>query len=232
MARLRDGTPEVREPAASSLGGYPEWGVEPLCGALQDPEVKVRVAAARALERLGDARAVGPLAEALRFGLVDESGRMNRIMGMIRFSAILVLLAGIAVQLTAPQPEGVMIGAIQLLALTVFWKRRRSRSKLRGAIAEALVRIAERQPGPELWCALPDLQAVEADLRAVAADVLEQEGSVRIASWEAVQRIEALTHRLKSLPLAASAPAPDAAVLPVPAGAPTPDPGTLPRVGE
>ncbi|HTE16881.1 MAG TPA: hypothetical protein VK689_00695, partial [Armatimonadota bacterium] len=100
---------------------------------------------------------------------------------------------------------------------------RRSQGRLCEAITQALVQIAERHPTPELREVLPDLQAV-------AADIIQQEQSTRQKSKAAAARIDALTEKLKSLPVPASTPAPDGTALPRPAAAPVPDAETLPRV--
>jgi hypothetical protein len=104
-----------------------------------------------------------------------------------------------------------------------YYKERREASRLCQIIADALVRIAERRPTPELRAVIPDLKAI-------AADVLQQEKQARAASRQAAQRIEDLTEQLKNLPLPAAAPAPDAATLPRAAAAPAPNVETLPRV--
>ena len=76
----------------------------------------------------------------------------------------------------------------------------------------------------------PDLIAGRGPTPDAAADVLQQEWETRTASREAARRIEAVTEKLKSLPLPASAAgAADTSDLPRPAPASPPDPEALPR---
>ncbi|HTE21007.1 MAG TPA: HEAT repeat domain-containing protein [Armatimonadota bacterium] len=219
---LRDGPVNTRVETATALGDCGVWAVEPLCLALQDREPAVRIAAAESLGHLGDQRAVQPLTGALRACFLHRSGWKQLVMGpvvlvggtlLFVFCLLLCLLCGGGSTVLADIPRDV-------------WKHfrdRRSQGRLVQAITGALVLIAERHPTPELRSALPDLKAM-------ATDVLQQEPGTRAASRDAAHRINALTEKLKSLPVPASTPAPDAAALPRPAGAPTADAETLPRV--
>lgn len=86
---------------------------------------------------------------------------------------------------------------------------RRKRSKVACAITEALVKIAESNPRPEL-------HRLVRDLRATAADRLQQEKETRNASLRAADRIEALTAAVHDLPVPTHSPAADQASLPRP----------------
>jgi hypothetical protein len=86
---------------------------------------------------------------------------------------------------------------------------RQRRSQLVEAITEALIRIGERDPGPELRQVLPDL-------RLVTVDVIHHVGRTRTASRAAANRIGQLTDRLQNLPFASTAPAIDPLGLPLP----------------
>lgn len=88
-----------------------------------------------------------------------------------------------------------------------YYSERKEVSKTCHAIAEALTRIVERTP-------TPDLRAILPELKAIAFDIVHQDKSTRAASRQAAQRIEALTEQLKNLPLPAAAPLSDAATLP------------------
>src|SRR5207302_1243878 len=99
---------------------------------------------------------------------------------------------------------GGLVGFLHLFNLIArcvasYFDRRRRHSKVCKAITEALTRIAERCPTPELRGVLPELKVV-------AADVLQQDATARVASRKAAARIQSLTERLKSLPVPTAAP--------------------------
>ncbi|HTE18393.1 MAG TPA: HEAT repeat domain-containing protein [Armatimonadota bacterium] len=217
--------PVARVDAVRALRERPTEAFVPLCDALRDKDLNVRIAAAEVLGELGDERAVQPLTEALRACFVGRSGRMQVITGVFAFVAAALFFVGIVFGAFSLKFFGCAYFVLQLAAAPgkAYFKRRRSRSPLCHAITEALTRIADRHPTPELRSVLPDL-------RAVAADSLQQEKGTRAASRAAADRIDALTEKLQSLPLPATTPAPDGATLPRPADAPTPQVETLPRV--
>jgi HEAT repeat protein len=87
MERLEEGEPEAKCTAAYYLGENGDAGCVPaLIEALSDPDSHVRRVAAQALGKLGDERAVEPLAELVRDGTqpthvrcaaVSALGRLN-----------------------------------------------------------------------------------------------------------------------------------------------------------
>jgi len=220
---LRHGPLATRLETARLLRRAGPSAVEPLCFALRDRDLAVRIAAAESLGQVGDARAVQPLMEALRDSFIGRSGWQHLFIGglMVVATILLLLLC--------------MATAILTLSIDPFSLSGSSsksgdpqsagcpQSALRQAVIRALVHIAERHPAPELRDVLPDLKAM-------ALDVLQQEAGTRAASRDAARRIDALTEKLKSLPVPASMPAMDASELPRPAGAPSADAKTLPRV--
>src|SRR5687768_12680906 len=71
----------ARVRAARRLQDYGPLALEPLCGALRDHELNVRVAAAESLGYIGDERAVQPLTEALRHCFVGQSAHRQLVVG-------------------------------------------------------------------------------------------------------------------------------------------------------
>jgi HEAT repeat protein len=225
VRRLEGVFPATRVEAAKALRDYPEWSLEPLCGLLRDKDLDVRTAAAESLGHIGDQRAIQPLTEALRDCFVGKSARGQLVVGVLVLSVTLTLMAGLAWGSFALQIGGA-VGAGMNAILQVahaYYRRRQSSSKVCQAITDALAQIAERNPTPVL-------RSVLSDLKAVAADVLQQHKDTRAASRQAAERIESLTEQLKDLPVAAFAPEPDGTALPRPADAPAPDVTVLPRV--
>ena len=231
---LREGTTEQRQQAAQALRDYGTAAVEPLCLALRDKDLNVRVVAAESLGQVGDARAVQPLLDALRDCFVFRSSRAHLIIG-----AICVLLAGMlwlsAVILTMElglsvfwrvliKAVAVMVSLVPCIPLLFKFKATPEEfDRVCQSIIDALKRIAEREPVPELRAAIPDLSCL-------ATDDIYQKRQTRNAAREAAQRIETLTEQLKSLPLPAAAPAPDAATLPRAVEANAQETERLPRV--
>jgi hypothetical protein len=218
----------ARRSAVAQLADFPiDWTHPVLCEALRDPDLQVREAAAGVLGRHGDERAIGPLLEALRSGFVGRSARWNLLAGWGLALATAVMFAGLG--------AGVLflkVGGMMWLALNIgtsIYKAIRTRRQERGranpALIDALLTIGERSPTPELRAALPDL-------RAVSADVFQQAQNTRLLSRRAADRLEALTERLKDLPLTAQAPAASPDSLPRSAETPLPDPVALPRAVE
>jgi HEAT repeat protein len=246
IASLKVKNPSARAAAARQLGQLkaPD-AVLPLCAALKDKDIEVRVAAAEALGNIGDDRAVQPLIDALRDAFTLRSAWLNFVVGVLLLVGsvllggvvmVLLLVVGLScflILLALMRDAAFFLGEmvvefwIHLGALIAksmsFFRLPRRRDRLCFAIAEALAQIAEQSPTPALRAAIPDLKAV-------SADVIQQDEKTRTASRRAAHRIRVLTERLKNLPLPASAPEPDAATLPRVADSPKPDVETLPRV--
>lgn len=222
---LRDrwlGEPEP-EPAPVPVDLPPELSA--LVAALESPQVHVRRAAAEALGELGDTRAVQPLLAALRRCFRHGNARYQRYIGVAAVAALVILALGLVTGVLAFQAFGVIGGLVNLVASIVrgYLKRSRANSPVVRAITGALARIAEQNPTPELSTAV-------ADLEAVAADAVHQDRQTRTVSREAAEKIEALTERIKNLPLIAAPPETGTADLPLPAQAAEPRTEELPRV--
>ncbi len=221
---LREGTTEQRQHAAQALRNYGAAAVEPLCLALRDKDLNVRVVAAESLRQVGDERAVQPLMEALRECFVRRSVRWQIVIGMV---VPILQFALIAWALRLEQSGSWLIALILSLAtgaaIVIYHAKYAPRDAVCRAITEALARIAECNPTPELRSIIPDLKAI-------AADGMNYGKQTRAASRQAAQRIEALTEKLKNLPLPAAAPAPDVATLPRSVDAPEQETERLPRV--
>lgn len=186
----------------------PEFGAsasEPLCFALKDRDIRVRTAAATGLAQVGDGRAIRPLADALKACFVRRSGLVNLLTGIGVFVAGTLLVIGSIVTLDPLAISTLFSGGSMVELLSA----RERRSDLVRAITDALVRIGERDPNPELRQALPDL-------RLVAVDVIQHVGRTRSGSRDAVRRIEELTERLHNLPIASVSRTGDAINLPLP----------------
>ena len=246
IASLKVKNPSARAAAARQLGQLKDPdAVLPLCAALKDKDIEVRVATAEALGNIGDDRAVQPLIDALRDAFTLRSPWLNFVVGVLLLVGS-VLLGGVVIALLLivalvcvvvlfmllKEAAGFIVEAVtglweafsSLFSKSMkFFRLPRRRDRLCFAIAEALAKIAEQSPTPELRAALPDLKAV-------GADVIQQDEKTRAASRRAAHRIRVLTERLKNLPLPASAPEPDTATLPRIADSPKPDVETLPRV--
>jgi len=221
---LRHGKRLERVRAARALVAYGPESVEALTDALRDSSGKVRIAAAESLGIIGDPRAVRPLTDALRQCFGGRSARWQVVVGMV--SLLGLIAAGLFWGWLI-----LKIGFIWFLFLAgsahkkveAFFNEKRSQTGLCRAITEALERIAERNPTPELRAVVPDL-------RAIAADTVHQDPRTRAVSREAADRIQSLTEKVKSLPLTSTAPPVTAESLPRAAAAPDPDAATLPRV--
>jgi hypothetical protein len=222
---LRHGKVKERAAAASALGEYGERAVERLIEALSDKSPKVRFQAARALGRIGDPRAVGPLMEALRGCLVGGSPKTN-------LRAALLYLLGIVLAAGAFGWVWLNLGWFWLFFIWIqagdhlkpLLEGQRSQTRFCRAICEALHRIAMEHPSPEMRSVLPELNAI-------AIDAVHHTERTREASRIAARRIDQLTQDVKSLPLSASAPAgEEGSALPLASQAPAVDASALPRV--
>lgn len=235
--RLTSRSEDERKAAAGALRTIGATAVEPLCEMLKHRDPIVRARAASVLGEIGDARAVQPLIEALREGFVKQSPKWQYRVGLFVNS---IFLAQLPIQIAIwishdlfPNPDDVwrrvgfifvcaVVGAVGFtVPLCRYWKRRYRYHQVCYYVAEALRRIAERDPVPELRAAIPDLICIEKDFR--------QYGDTQQVAREALQRIQNVAEHLKSLPIPSDAPAPDVKELPIPVSATAVDEATLPR---
>jgi len=222
---LRAEDPVARRQAARDLQAHGETALEPLCAALADEELEVRLAAAEALGHIGDSRALQPLTGALQACFVGGSARRQLVSGLLILLAGLLLMCGVLIGSALLKTGGIFWIFIHLgRAIARSFEQRRTKSRLCGAITDALTRIAEQNPTPEVRALVPEF-------RAVAADSLQQDRATRDLSRRSAARIEALTEKLKDLPVSAAAPGQEVAALPTPAEAPQLEASRLPRVG-
>lgn len=214
-ASLKSVDTATRTHAVRELRTFGTDAVKPLCKALRDRELGVRLAAAEALGEVGDERAIAPLVTALRDLFPGSSPRRARTVGLlaaITFPLSMICYAAMRLYEWGVSPHGIMaILGVALVLLVAGW------SKIKPVVAffagapgptdegpslvyaRALAHIAERCPAPELRKALPIL-------REIAADGIQQSRRTRADSRKAARRIEALTARLDNLPVVASAP--------------------------
>jgi len=210
----------------AALEAFPiEWTHHALYAALEDRDPDVRAAAAGVLAERGDERAIAPLLAALRASFSGGSARRNLIVGWTLIGLFGLLLLGLLTGVVVFKVGGLIWVAFNIFNAVVqgVRERRRKRGSANPAILDALGRIAERCPTPELRAALPDLQVM-------AADAFSHDAGARRLSRETAARIADLTERLKHLPLAAHAATAPTATLPRPSEGPHPDDATLPRV--
>jgi HEAT repeat protein len=201
LGDLHEGHWRTRRRAVDALARVQDARVAPLlCRAMREDRHRyVRGRAVESLVRLGAAGAVQPLCEAL----TDRSW-------YVRKSAAAAL--------------GEIGDARAVPALCETLKRRDPHSEaVQCAAAEALRRIAERQPVPALRAALPVLRERLARWR------WWTDARYRQSYRATLERIEAATAEMKDVPLPARAPPPAPQGLPIPAApASFPDADRLP----
>lgn len=221
---LQDGPPADRVRAAEQLAAFGLEAVLPLCEALNSTDDDLRIAAARSLGTIGDARAVVPLIAALRSRCTGGSGLKHRQGGRVLLGTMLamVLIPPILAALITGKPSGIFFAGVAG-PLVAWATQRRPRGRVFEAISEALIQITAKDPTPAVREVLPELDVL-------ATDSLQQDRQTRAALREAARRIEALTENLRSLPIAAEAPEPEVATLPTPAHPRVSDAEVLPRV--
>lgn len=230
ISRLHHGKVGARVTALSELRakmGTRAAGL--LCAALQDPHVRVRIAAATELGILRDPNTIQPLIQALRasrspqsrfgFHLVDGLEKLCWLIAVgllfFRYWRLAAMAGGTAFVLRfifRPMVEG-------------FWWSEHDGGTLQAAIANALAEIAEHRPSPAAAAAV-------AELRSLCATELSEIAKPRDLCREAADRIEAATADYRQLPLAAEAPKSHEDALPLPAQKPDFEAETLPRVHE
>jgi len=213
---LDDGEWEVRSNAAAALTDLDAApSVNALCIALKHKDGATRIAAAKALGALGDARAISALLEAYRRCFVSGSAGRQFLLGLM-VAAALVLCTAAFLWGTFAGKVGGLVGCLNIFVQigNAYFRKRQEHSQVAAAISEALLRIAERSADPEIHRIVPEL-------RAVTHDRLQHTRETRTAARKTADRIETLTARLQTLPVASHpAESPLDATLPRPAGDP------------
>ncbi len=215
VLRLQSTEPLERAAAAAALSRFGGDGMASLCTALADTEPVVRGAAAMALGTVGDRSTIQPLLAALKTSCKGGSARRQYWIGLVLLVAAALVFLGFVTGLAFLKAGGAM-GAMYsslFIAFRQALERRRRRNRLSGVIVDALLRVAEREPAPELRAVLPEVQAL-------AADFVQQSKDTRALSRKAAARIEVLTEKLRDLPIPAENPAPAPAQLPGASAAP------------
>jgi HEAT repeat protein len=218
VTSLATGAVQEQVDAARTLREFGPAAIEPLVQALRDKEVRVRLAAAKSLGAVGDERAVKPLVTALRELFPGASPRRYRTVGILAAITfpVAMLMYGWMRLSELGVPPAAMYSLIALLAVfspklyriyvALTFQPAENSNPCR-VFTEALARIAERCPAPELRAALPALNEI-------VADGLQQDRRTRADSRKVARRIEELTAQLDQLPVTASPPAPDVDSLP------------------
>jgi hypothetical protein len=215
IGTLASGNASVRAAAAHALGEIGDReAVAPLHALLRDTDLSTRAEAATALGNLGREESIPALMDAYRVCFLGRSARKQRWIGALVAGALLGML-GLMIWGTFAAKVGGFFGFTNVFSQVpaIYIRARRAQSKVACAITEALVRIAERNPRPEMHQLVPEL-------RAVAGDRVQHEPATRDASRRAADRIEALTAAVHNLPVAAATPRMDPSTLPQPAEAP------------
>ncbi len=183
--RLTSRSEDKRKAAADALRTIGAPAVEPLCEMLKHRDPIVRARAASVLGEIGDSRAVQPLIEALREGFFKQSPKWQYRVGLLANVVLAQLPLQIIIHLVSrwishdifpnPDDEWRRIGFILVcivvaacgftLPLSRYWRRRYRYHQVCYHVAEALGRIAERDPVPELRAAIPDLICIEPTFR-------------------------------------------------------------------
>lgn len=216
---------EAVEEVRDALGAQ---ALEPLCDALRDPCVRVRIEAALALGDLHDAGAVEPLLAALR-GTISGGQAAWQVRKSLLLVAIWLLIWNGVLYLKVladPAARGWMSGFTIALA-AVPWDYlagRRAASRFAAAVSLALAEIAEHQVTPEL-------HGLAKELRLLATDRVQQDRMTRNLIREAAHRLEEATAEYRDLPFASTpALAGGADRLPRTAALPADNEASLPRV--
>lgn len=207
-----------------------------LCHALEDDDAQVRWAAAEALGRIGDPRALGPLRKEITRSASGGSSQRQlvtcrcllafRTMGLFSF----LWFAPVLEQVPAPLRGTFALTYFLcwLLVVFQFWlvdvKGVSKRTRARRSAIRGLVRITEAHATAEVQQSLPEL-------RAMAANPLVYDRGTRRACREAARRIQVLTAHIRSLPVPAAPEPTGADILPrTVETTPEPDTAALPCV--
>jgi HEAT repeat protein len=200
---------EVQVAAVGSVGKIGgDEGYQLLLEALQSSELKVRIAAAQLLGEVGRADAIGPLIAAYRRCFAGRSARRQWWVGPACLVGIMVILWKLIWSFNHHLSSVPLLFQV-LTSLVAFLVCRRQWS-VPQTFLSAVLKVAERAPGPGMHVLVPEL-------RAVASDRLQYGHTVRKATREAAERIESLAAAFHDLPMPAAAPQSDINALPVPA---------------
>ena len=222
---LRNGSATERAEAARQLTRFGAAAEPLLCLALDDRALRVRLAAAEALQTCGTERAVGPLSAALELELKRKSFRKGVAMALIVVvSSTLVIGPSLAIHydLGVTLSAGCALPVVIWALFSVCLKGRQSRSAACLVFARVLTALAERHPGPEFRPAVKRLKRA-------AGDVFWHAPEARSASRKAARRIEALTREAMSLPVPSGQLTAEVQELPRVAAQSAAEPITLPR---
>lgn len=209
---LNDVEPEIRIAATQEVGKVgTENAISLLTATLYDEDVKVRIRAAEVLGNLNDDRVLGPLVTAYEHCFLGKSAKVERKFAPLEIPLVIISMSVLAWSLFGAGPAAILfVGYFVVFGILGRAERRRSKNQFCRALIEALVRVAERQPGPEF-------HRFAGEFRAVAANPLHYGRSEREAALAAAERIEALTDASSTLPRPATAQAADPGPLPIPA---------------
>jgi hypothetical protein len=194
----------------------------------------VRAAAAYALGYLGDGRAVRPLIDALERSFTARSAWRQRVLGtamrpwseslsaLPELALVLILgfvpvglmhrLASDSSDILVSATSGLAVFGVLAAASCAFASHLSARRKVGRAslpYVRALLRIARRQP-------LPEVQRVVAELGIAATDEVQHDAYTRRTYRKALRRLKAVASAHAAYPLPGLTPEPRALELPIP----------------
>jgi hypothetical protein len=229
LTDLREPAPAVRLGAIERLERLGVVAAPAMVPLLEDSDVEVRIAAARALGEIGDESSIGPLAAALGRVAAPPVVSMSpkEVTGVIASGLFgLIVLRIVASEATTLGSwagawltwvgSTLRTAAFPLAIVFVAFAfsnrgRKKDGSRFAEAISEALERIALRYPAPGLRSALPALHEVQEDL-------IFHTSAARRAAGRTIDAIKESTNRTgdtRDLPLAAGEAVPSELQLPV-----------------
>lgn len=208
---LKDLEPEIRIAATQAVGKVgTDNAISLLTATLYDDDVEVRIRAVEVLENLNDSRVLEPLVTAYEHCFRGKSAKVERKLAPLEIPLVIVWMAALIGTPFWPGPATILPVGLFVFSLLGRIKRRRLANKFCCALIKALVRLAERQPGPKF-------HRFAGEFRAVAANPLHYGRSEREAALAAAERIETLTDAISTLPRSSAPLAADPGPLPIPA---------------
>jgi hypothetical protein len=208
-------------------------GEKTLCQVVQqDPDLELRMTAARSLGAGGGAASLPALTSALESCFVARSGSAHKFSGFAILAAALAAVAicwtGTALHFWESLGSAISVffllfGAGLLAGVAIYSTYQSRRRELIRTLGEAILAVTERTRSAEA-------HTIVKTLRVTAGDVLQTDGKTREVARDVADRLERLTEIIKHLPVP-SAPALTSEVLPRPADPPAVSPEALPRVG-